>query len=315
MALVRYLPTQTNFRFMAYNRIIAVITFVYVVGFIGWIALHGLNLGIDFEGGLLMEVQSERAIDLAGVRAAFDSESYGDVSVQHFGADNELLLRLGTEANTDSAAFTQQVQQVLRTQLGDEIVFRRVDYVGSVVGNEMLMDGVYALLLAFAGMVMYIWFRFEWQFALGGLLALMHDTLFILGFYALTGMEFGLTAVAAILTVIGYSINDSVVIFDRVRENMRIHSSRPLHELIDMSLNQTLSRTILTGMTTLLAATALAVFGGAVIEGFAWALVVGVMVGTYSSVYIGSPVLLCFRLSVKAFAEEDAREHMRHPTA
>ncbi len=305
MALLKLIPQNTHVRFMKFSRAAAILSLILIIATIGWIATRGINLGIDFAGGILLEIRTEAPADLAQLRPLFDDPKYGDTSLQHFGDEREVLIRLEGNPDAEQAAIVEDAKAALTDALGEGVEFRRVDYVGPTVGSEMLESGALALFFAFAGMLLYIWVRFEWQFGMGALLALLHDATLTIGFYALAGFEFGLSAVAAVLTVIGYSINDSVVIFDRIRENIRKHNARPINEIIDISLNQTLSRTILTGVTTLLAAGALAWLGGEIIRGFALALCFGVIVGTYSSIYIAAPSLKLFRLSDEAFREEE----------
>lgn len=307
MPLARQLiPHHTKLRFMAYARLAAIVSAVLILGTIGWLATRGLNLGIDFAGGILIEIRTPEAVELTEIRPLLDNPAYGDTSLQHFGDKREVLMRLEGGAQTEQASLVEDVKGALGAALGEDIVYRRVDYVGPTIGEEMLESGLMALGFAFAGMLLYVWIRFEWQFGIGALLALMHDALLTIGFYGVLGLEFGLSAIAALLTVIGYSINDSVVIYDRIRENLRKHTSKPLDEIIDLSLNQTLSRTIFTGVTTLLAAGTLAVLGGEIIRGFALALCFGVVIGTYSSIYIAAPSLRLFRVSRETFTGSEA---------
>lgn len=267
--------------------------------------MRGLNFGIDFTGGILVEIRTEQTHNLGVLRSALADDAYGEVSLQHFGNDKDILIRIEGNMEQEQAETVERAKEDISTALNGDVTYRRVDYVGPTIGNEMIESGAYALLFAFIGMLLYIWFRFEWQFGVGALLALVHDAVLILGFFAFSGVEFGLSAIAAILTVIGYSINDSVVIFDRIRENIRKHNKKELSEIIDLSLNQTLSRTILTAFTTLLASGALAVFGGEIIHGFALALCVGVAVGTYSSIYIAAPILIYFNVQRESFLEDE----------
>lgn len=305
MALLHLVPRNTNIPFMRYRWIGFVISLIIILATIALITLRGLNFGIDFTGGILIEIRTEQTHDLGVLRTALANDAYGEVSLQHFGNDKDVLIRIEGNSQQEQAAVVEQAKQDISAALGNDVTYRRVDYVGPTIGGEMIESGAYALLFAFIGMLLYIWFRFEWQFGVGALLALVHDAIIILGFFAFSGVEFGLSAIAAILTVIGYSINDSVVIFDRVRENIRKHNKKTLAEIIDLSLNQTLSRTILTAITTLLASGALAAFGGEIIHGFALALCVGVAVGTYSSIYIAAPILIYFNVQRESFMDDD----------
>ncbi len=304
--LLTLIPKNTKVPFMRYRWAGFVLSLVLILATLALITTRGLNFGIDFTGGILIEIRTEQAMELGTLRNALSNEEYGEVSLQHFGNDRDVLIRLEGNPNAEQAEIVESAKATLKAALQDGVEFRRVDYVGPTIGSEMIESGAMALGFAFLGMLLYIWFRFEWQFGIGALLALAHDAILILGFFALSGVEFGLSAIAAILTVIGYSINDSVVIYDRIRENMRKHSKKPLVDIIDISLNQTLSRTVLTAVTTLLASGALAWMGGEIIHGFALALCVGVAVGTYSSIYIAAPVLIYLNLNNDSFIEEPA---------
>jgi preprotein translocase subunit SecF len=301
---INFVPQQLHFRYMRYARPAVAVSLVLILGIILLVATRGLNLGIDFAGGVLIEIRTEQPAKLSALRPLFNNPDYGETSLQLFGDDREVMIRMEGNPQKEQAAIVEEAKQSLKDALGQGVEFRRVDYVGPTVGQEMMESGALSLLFAFLGMMLYIWFRFEWQFGMGGLLALAHDVFIVIGFYTVTQLEFGLTSIAAILTVIGYSINDSVVIYDRIRENLRKHSKKTLDEIIDLSLNQTLSRTLLTGVTTLMACAVLAWLGGEVIRGFALALFVGVLVGTYSSIYISAPALKLFRLPQGVFAEE-----------
>ncbi len=303
--VVEFIPHSTNIRFMRMGNVTGIVSALLVIATIAFIALRGLNMGIDFAGGILLEIRTQDVADLSALRPLLTDPAFGDTSLQHFGDEKEVLIRLEGNPNVEQATIVTQVKDIISTHYGNDVEFRRVDYVGPTIGAEMLQSGAYALLFAFGGMLLYIWFRFEWQFGLGALLALIHDATLTIGFYALLDIEFGLSAIAAILTVIGYSINDSVVIFDRIRENMRRHSKKPLQDIIDLSLNQTLSRTVLTGITTLLAAGTLAVLGGDIIRGFALALCFGVIIGTYSSIYVAAPLLHRLNVSRDTFLTEE----------
>lgn len=286
---IRFIPSNTRIRFLKFRLAAFALSAVLLVGSLGWVFTHGLNLGIDFTGGLLMEMRTTERADLGQMRGILSDQNLGEISLQHFGDEREVLLRVQA-GDENQAQISEQVRTLLDVEIAD-IDYRRVEFVGPTVGQELMEDGMLALGLAMVAMLLYIWFRFEWQFGLGGILALAHDSIALLGFYALMDLDFGLPAIAAFLTVIGYSINDSVVIYDRIRENLRKYKKMPMDELLDVSINETLSRTILTGGTTLLALIALAWFGGEIIRGFALAIGFGVVIGTYSSIYIAAPVL------------------------
>ena len=259
---------------------------------IGIIASKGLNLGIDFTGGILMEIRANQDVDLSPLRSELGKGGYGEITLQHFGTKRDVIIRIQTKGTDEQVEIIAAVKEQLKGVIEGEIDYRQIDYVGPTVGNELVEAGITATLLAMLVILGYIWFRFEWQFGLGAILALVHDAMMMIGFFAVTRFDFNLAALAAILTIIGYSINDSVVIFDRIRENMRKYKKMPVDELINVSINDTLSRTLLTAGTTILAAMCLALFGGEVIKGFSWSLVFGVLVGTYSSIYIAGPTLI-----------------------
>lgn len=295
--LVKLLPQKTNFRFVRYapwlgglSAILAVLSLFFTI----WPAqtvCGGLNCGVDFTGGTVMEIAAGGAtINLAEVREAMNGLDYQDVQVQTFGGDTAALIRFQTPEG-EPAAIVAAVQSTLQT-VHPQMEITRTEAVSGQVSGELLMNGVMALGVAMVLMMIYIWFRFQWTFGLGAFIGLIHDVILTFGLFAVTGMEFTLTSVAAVLTIIGYSMNDTVVVCDRMRENLRKYKKMPLSEVIDLSLNETLSRTIMTGFTTILGLLAIALLGGEVLSGFAWAMIFGVLIGTYSSVYIAAPVIL-----------------------
>jgi preprotein translocase subunit SecF len=257
---------------------------------------HGLSWGIDFTGGVLMELKTEQPADLSKMRAALEGKGLGEVSLQNFGDSHNVMVRIQSTGENAEGAIVQQVKAMLAPVVPGAIDYRNIEFVGPTVGHELIKSGIMATVFACAAIMLYVWFRFEWQFGVGTLLALVHDTIMVIGFYALSRFDFGLNAIAAVLTIIGYSMNDSVVIYDRIRENMRRYKKMPFDELLNLSMNETLARTVLTSSTTLLAAVALAVFGGEVIKGFSWSLVFGIVVGTYSSIYISAPTLIYLKI-------------------
>lgn len=294
MALIPFklFSKKTTFKFMEKKWWGFIVSGGLTLVSIGIIATQGLNLGIDFTGGILIEVRAEKPVELAPLRSELAKGNYGEISLQHFGEENDVMIRIQTKQAEGQAAIIVQVKEQLARIIPGELDYRQIDYVGPTVGDELIEAGVTATLLAILVIMAYVWFRFEWQFGLGAILALVHDAMMMVGFFAITRFDFNLAALAAILTIIGYSINDSVVIYDRIRENLRKYKKMPVDELINISINDTLSRTLLTGGTTILAALCLALFGGEVIRGFSWSLVFGVFVGTYSSVYISAPMLI-----------------------
>jgi preprotein translocase SecF subunit len=291
---IRPIPTTPRIRFIARRFIFFALSGLASIASIVLLALWGLNFGIDFRGGILIEIRGREPVAIGDLRDGLGSLGLGEVALQEFGEATDVLIRLQQQPGGDTAqeAAVRSTRERVAQLLGDDVEFRRVEVVGPQVSSELVEAGSIAVLVSIAAMMVYIWFRFEWQFGVGAVLALVHDVLLTLGLFALLQIEFNLAIVAALLTIIGYSMNDTVVIFDRVRENLRKFKQMPLGELIDLSVNETLSRTLMTGGSTLLALLALYIFGGEVIAGFTLAMIWGVIVGTYSSVYIAAPVLL-----------------------
>jgi preprotein translocase SecF subunit len=310
MALVKRFPTQPRIDFSGRQRITLAISAGLIVLSLLAVATLGLNLGVDFRGGIVMEVETKaETADIPAIRDEVDGLGLGDVTIQRFGEPDIVRLQIQEQAGGADAqeAAIQQVRGALEDRVAE---FRRQEFVGPAVGEELKRAGLIATALALGAMALYIWFRFEWQFAAAGLAALVHDLIATLGFFAVTQLEFNLGTVAAVLTIAGYSINDTVVIFDRVREILRKYKRKEMPELLNIALNSTLSRTILTSGTTLIALLALAIFGGAVIRSFTWGLIFGVLIGTYSSVGFGAPLLPRFGVkpSTVTVAEETDKE-------
>lgn len=298
--------SETNIDFIGKRFFAFALSMVLIIGSIGLIVSKGLNFGIDFTGGTMIEVRidGEEAPDLGEMRKNLNALDLGSISIQEFGAPNDLLIRLAEQGEGDAAI--AKVKETLSANY-ENIDYRRVERVGPQVGEELKQQGLYAVLFSMIGMLIYIWFRFEWQFSIAAIGALLHDSIITIGLFAFTQMEFNLSTVAAILMIAGYSINDTVVIFDRIRENLRKFKKMYIFELLNKSVNQTLSRTMMTSITTLLALVALWVFGGEVIRGFVDALIFGIVIGTYSSIFVASPLLTFFnmRRSSKGPSEEE----------
>lgn len=299
----RIVPEKTNVRFMSVRKLAFGLSGVLGVVSIVLLLSLGLNFGIDFRGGTLIQVKTPGPADIAVMRSTVGGLGLGDVSLQTFGSDEEVLIRVERQPGEAAAqqAAVDAVKGALEGTFGADIEYRRVEFVGPQVSSELVRDGALALGLALIAMLIYIWFRFEWQFSVGAILATVHDVILTFGFFALTGLEFNLSVVAAFLTIVGYSINDTVVVYDRVRENLRKYKKMDLRDLLNLSVNDTLSRTTLTSLTTLLALTALAVVGGPVIAGFVLAMIWGVLIGTYSSVFVAAPILLYLGVRRDAF--------------
>jgi preprotein translocase SecF subunit len=265
------------------------------------VATTGLNFGTDFTGGTAIEIKVEKEIDLSLLRKDFRELNRGDISIQEFGAPQDLLIRVPEQKDESGQQDTlRDIRAVLDERFDNKVDYRRIEYVGPQVGDELKMQGLYAILLSVLGIVVYVVARYDWKFGVAAIAALIHDTLTTVGLFALTGMEFNLATVAAILLIAGYSTNDTVIIFDRIRENLRKFKKMPLGELLNLSVHETLSRTIMTSFTTLLALLALWIFGGEVIQGFVNALLFGIAIGTYSSIFIAAPILLVLGVDRKA---------------
>ena len=264
----------------------------------------GLNFGVDFKGGTLIELRTnDKSINVTSLRQSFSKMNLGDFNVKKFGNENDFLIKI--EKKDTSVNAIEIIKKDLTSSIGDSFNFRRVENVGPKVSAELLKSGVIAIALSLAAMLFYIWIRFEWQFSLGAILALFHDVIVTLGLFSLFNLEINLSIVAAVLTIVGYSMNDTVVIYDRVRENLRKFSDIKIFELTNISINETLSRTVITSVTTLLALISIYLFGGEILKGFSLAMIMGVVFGTYSSIYIANPILVKLRVSQKTILKEE----------
>lgn len=287
---INLIPANTRIPFIAWRRVFFVISIALVLGSIVLFAVRGLNYGVDFVGGLVIEIRTEGPPNIAEMRQRLGSLGLGEVTLQELGEANDVLIRFPIQEGGEEAQ--QRAVDAARAALGDNVDYRRIELVGPAVSAELFRDGVYAVVAALLAMLVYIWFRFEWQFGLAAVVALFHDVISTIGLFSLLQLEFNLATVAAVLTIAGYSINDSVVVFDRVRENLRKYKTMPLPQLFDLSINETLARTTITGVTTLLAVLALYFLGGEVIRGFSMAVLWGIVIGTYSSVCLAVPLML-----------------------
>ena len=251
----------------------------------------GLNLGVDFKGGTLIEIRTENSkTNIAEIRQSFLKMELGDVTVKKFGKENDYLVKIEVKKSTDEN-FIKSINNKLSSDLGVVVNFRRVENVGPKVSGELLKAGLLAISLSLAAMLFYIWIRFEWQFSVGAIIALIHDVIITIGIFSFLSYEINLSIVAAVLTIVGYSMNDTVVIYDRIRENLRKYSKIPIADISNTSTNETLSRTLITSVTTLLALLSIYIFGGAILKGFSFAMIIGVIIGTYSSIFVATPVL------------------------
>ena len=290
--------------FNKFYKLFNLISLSLVVASVLLLFFKGLNFGVDFKGGTLIELRSnDKNINVTSLRQSFNKMNLGDFNVKKFGNENDFLIKI--EKKDTSANAIEVIKKDLTSSLGGSFNFRRVENVGQKVSSELLKSGIIAIALSLAAMLFYIWIRFEWQFSLGAILALFHDVIITLGLFSLFSLEINLSIVAAVLTIVGYSMNDTVVIYDRVRENLRKFSDIKIYELTNISINETLSRTIITSATTLLALVSIYLFGGEILKGFSLAMIMGVIFGTYSSIYIANPILVKLRVSQKTILKED----------
>lgn len=300
MRLLRLIPDDTNFGFMRFRPYaFALSAFVAAVTVVGFLML-GLNVGIDFKGGTLVELQTKQGpANIADLRTRLQGANVGDVQLQEFGGPNLVLVRYGEQPGGEPGQ--QAALRRVRATIDADYEVRRTEVVGPTVSAELVQYSVIGVLISIFVVLIYLWFRFEWQFAVGAMIATLHDVTAMIAFYVWTRTDFDITSIAAILTIIGYSLNDTVVVFDRIREMMRKHKRLPVAELLDIAINSTLSRTTITATTTFLALLALYFFGGEVIQGFTASMLIGVVVGTYSSIFIAAPILIYLGLRTGGF--------------
>ena len=287
MKTIKLIKHNTSIQFLKFKKATLIMSITICFFSIFSLFLNGLNFGIDFKGGTLIEVSSENSINISNVRSVLSSLDLGDVQIQNFGSEKNILVRIeASSSENNSSALSKITNQLI---LFGKI--QRTEVVGPKISSELIQKGILAILSAVGLMLFYIWIRFEWQFSLGAVLALIHDVIITIGIFSFFQIEFNLSIIAALLTIIGYSMNDTVVVYDRIRENLRKYKKQDLYDLINISINQTLSRTVLTSFTTLLALFSLYFFGGQVIKGFTLAMIIGVFIGTYSSTFIASQLL------------------------
>ena len=295
---------KNNYEFNKYNKVFNYISIFISVISIVFLLFKGLNFGVDFKGGTLIEIRIDNInVKTQDVRNAFNKLNLEDLTVKKFGNDTDYIVKF-KRSDLNNPNFIQNLKKDLNIYLED-YTFRRVENVGPKVSSELLLDGILAIAIALSAMLIYIWFRFEWQFSLGAIIAIFHDVLITLGIFSALNLEINLSIVAAVLTIVGYSMNDTVVIFDRVRENLKKYSKIKIYDLTNLSINETLSRTLITSVTTLLALFSIFLFGGEILKGFSFAMILGVILGTYSSIYIANPILIFLRVSQKTLIKEE----------
>ena len=299
------LNLKQDIPFINYFRLFNIISLILILISLGSIFYKGLNFGVDFKGGTLIELRVDNdEVRISEVREAFLKMDLGDVNVKEFGKEGDYLIKFEKTKSNDEN-FIENIKDKLFKNMGVNFNFRRVENVGPKVSGELLRAGLIAIVLSLTAMLIYIWIRFEWQFSLGAIIALVHDVIITIGFFSILQFEINLSIIAAVLTIVGYSMNDTVVIFDRVRENLKKYTSKKIDEISNLSINETLSRTIITSLTTLLALLSIFFFGGTILHGFSFAMILGVIFGTYSSIFIANPILIKLKVNQKSVLKED----------
>ncbi len=300
---------KPEINFNKHFKIFNIISIVLIILSVFFLLFKGLNYGVDFKGGTLIELRvQDQTINVSSIRQSFKNMNLGDVNVKKFGNKTDFLIKF-EKKDEKNINFINDIKNKLVLDIGNSFSFRRVENVGPKVSSELLKSGVIAILMSLSAMMIYIWLRFEWQFSLGAIFALIHDVIITLGFFSILNLEINLSIVAAVLTIVGYSMNDTVVIFDRVRENLKKYSSKKINEITNLSINETLSRTIITSLTTLLALVSIFIFGGEILKGFSFAMILGVIFGTYSSIYIANPILEYLNVSHRTIVKEEKNEN------
>ena len=301
----KIIPDDINFNFLKIKNIAFIFSILLISMTIVFLILKGLNFGIDFKGGTLIELRIDnKNIGISDIRSSFSNLNLGDVSIKEFGKKGDYLIKI-EQADNQETDFIAKIKSDVKKNLQSEINFRRVENVGPKVSSELLQSGLLAISLALVAMLFYIWIRFEWQFSLGSIIALFHDVIITVGFFSLLSFEINLSIIAAVLTIVGYSMNDTVVIYDRIRENLSKFTKLNINEISNLSINETLSRTIITSMTTLLALLSIFIVGGEILRGFSFAMILGVVIGTYSSIFVAAPILKFLKVSSKTMEKKD----------
>jgi len=296
---------NNKINFSKYFKAANIVSLLVLLISILFLFFKGLNYGVDFKGGTLLEIRIEnKNIQIQDLRSSLDIPELGDVNVKQFGKEGDFLIKFEKNAN-ENEKFITDLKNTVSKKINSAVNFRRVETVGPKVSSELLKQGVTAIILALGAMLFYIWIRFEWQFSLGAIIALIHDVIITLGIFSILSFEVNLSIVAAVLTIVGYSMNDTVVIFDRIRENLLKYSKIKTNEIADISVNETLSRTVITSLTTLLALFSIFILGGEILKGFSFAMILGVLIGTYSSIFVASPVLSYFKVTQKTLLKDD----------
>ena len=291
MSSIRWIKKDLKINFLRVKNIATILSILAIISSLFFLVYKNLNFGIDFKGGTLIEIKKDENLSIAEIRNQLSELNIGDIQIQTFGSDNIILIRIENSTNLDANADMNSIERI-RSSLGNDVIIQRTEIVGPKVSSELIQKGIIAIIIAVFLMLFYIWIRFEWQFSIGAVTALIHDVMITMGIFSFLQIEFNLSIIAALLTIIGYSMNDTVVVYDRIRENLRKYKQMNIFDLINQSLNETMSRTLLTSVTTLLALFSLYFLGGEVLKGFTLAMIIGVFIGTYSSVFIASQIIL-----------------------
>ena len=296
---------NNKFDFSSKFRVANIFSLFIFISSIAFILFKGLNYGIDFKGGTLIELRANNT-DAASIRSTLNSMNLGDVNVKKFGKEGDYLIKVEQKESNDNKIIPL-IKKKLSENLNTETNFRRVENVGPKVSSELLQSGIIAISLSLAAMLFYIWIRFEWQFSIGSIIALFHDVVITMGIFSILSLEINLSIIAAVLTIVGYSMNDTVVIYDRIRENLNKYTRLNISEIANLSINDTLARTIITSATTLLALLSIFILGGEILRGFSFAMILGVIIGTYSSIFVASPMLKFFKVTYKTLEKEEEK--------
>jgi len=291
MSAIRWIKKDLKINFLKVKNIATILSILAIISSLFFLVYKNLNFGIDFKGGTLIEIKKDKELSIAEIRNQLSELNIGDIQIQTFGSDDIILIRIENSKNLIINADMSSIE-LIRSSLGNDIIIQRTEIVGPKVSSELIQKGIIAIIIAVLLMLFYIWIRFEWQFSIGAVTALIHDVIITMGIFSFLQIEFNLSIIAALLTIIGYSMNDTVVVYDRIRENLRKYKQMNIFDLINQSLNETMSRTLLTSVTTLLALFSLYFLGGEVLKGFTLAMIIGVFIGTYSSVFIASQIIL-----------------------
>ena len=291
MSSIRWIKKDLKINFLRVKNIATILSILAIISSLFFLVYKNLNFGIDFKGGTLIEIKKNEDLSIAEIRNQLSQLNIGDIQIQTFGSDDTILIRIENSTNLDANADMNSIE-LIRSSLGNDVIIQRTEIVGPKVSSELIQKGIIAIIIAVLLMLFYIWIRFEWQFSIGAVTALIHDVMITMGIFSFLQIEFNLSIIAALLTIIGYSMNDTVVVYDRIRENLRKYKQMNIFDLINQSLNETMSRTLLTSVTTLLALFSLYFLGGEVLKGFTLAMIIGVFIGTYSSVFIASQIIL-----------------------